>query len=359
VGYSDTMMNTQMIAPDVPYIPSTTDEVPNYVNFNNNEYMNSMYPYNNGVIVNPEISYDQYLNMMNNGMVNMEAYNVPMNATMTMYPSTYPTVPVDTQLTTTTSSYIESFEDIERKRPRKRKRKAAVNLPTAEQLSNIQSYEDGLLSLDSVSFDEYVDRALQFHRFSDDDRNLLRDIRRRIKNRESARKSRKNKRTKMSTLEGQVMELTDETVGLKREIFNLKVENNQLRSEVVYLQNVINSSHASHEMNNMKQVKEEPPLSSNPLPGSAINTQSILLFVILFSFGLLWNLDTNVIFNSSSSFFHGRKQFINEVVRHHAEDPMLDQLLNRIQDDGRCAEEAHKANKDHGEQEKDVEICCF
>jgi len=82
-----------------------------------------------------------------------------------------------------TSVDLYSYVDEEEvKRPKKRKRKSLVDLPEAKDLDNIRRYEDGLLAMDSISFDEYVYNAGLFRKYPEDDKELIRDIRRRIKN---------------------------------------------------------------------------------------------------------------------------------------------------------------------------------
>jgi len=198
------------------------------------------------------------------------------------------------------------YVDDENKRPKKRKRKSSVDLPSPEKLLNVKLYEDSLLALDSQSFDEYVEGAYLKKKFSEEEKDYFRDIRRRIKNRESARKSRKNKRTKLDTLSSQVQELTDETNNLRLDNNNLRQENFQLKNEVVYLQSVISNYNNSYE--SKTSVKPEKA-SSSPM-----SSHSIILFVILFSFGILWNLDSSI-FTSSFNFQNNKHQFIAQNVK--------------------------------------------
>jgi len=209
------------------------------------------------------------------------------------------------------------------------------------------------LVLDSQSFDEYVEGAYLVKKFSEDEKEYFRDIRKRIKNRESARKSRKNKRTKMDTLESQVLELTEESNNLRQENHNLSQENFQLKNEVVYLQSVI-SNYNSYE--SKKSIK--PENSSSPM-----STHSVILFVFLFSFGILWNLDSSI-FNSSFNHLQNNKhQFISQSVKNSlVEDKMLNQLLDKIQSDASRTEDMKYDGDPAFEKsppKKDVEICCF
>jgi len=100
-----------------------------------------------------------------------------------------------------------------------------------------------------------------------------------------------------------------------------------------------------------KSVKEE---SSH----SPMNTNSILLFIFLFSFGLLWNLDFTI-FNSISiqNLQNTKVPFLSQPIKNQ-EDPTINQLLDKIQIEGE--ETKYHSNLIEQKQlKKDVEICCF
>jgi len=241
---------------------------------------------------------------------------------------------------------VSTYVKDENTRPRKRKRKSTVALPAANELVNIniKDYEDSLIALDSQTFDEYVEGAYRFRKYTEEEKEYFRDIRRRIKNRESARKSRMNKRTKLDTLSVQVKDLNDHTSLLIQENEQLKQENFQLKNEVIYLKNIINTH--NHGKQNIS-VKEETK-SSSPM-----GSHSILLFVMLFSFGILWNLDVSI-FNSP--LLHNTKtQFLSTPPPKTIEDPSLDKLLNNMNhDEGQNEETTQRFHN----FKKDVEICC-
>jgi len=254
----------------------------------------------------------------------------------------------------TTSGDMRSYyvSDDENIRPRKRKRKSKVDLPAPNNLKNVKDYEDSLIALDSQTFDEYVEGAYQYRKYSEEEKEYFRDLRRRIKNRESARKSRMNKRTKLDTLSGQVKDLNDHTMLLQQENDSLKRENSQLKNEVIYLKNVISTySYGNHGNNNT--VKEEEPSSSK-----SISTHSILLFVLLFSFGILWNLDVSIF--STSIIQNTKSQFLSQTIQppKSIDDPTLDQLWENIQKENQGSEN-NQDNPNYQHLKKDVEICCF
>jgi len=220
-----------------------------------------------------------------------------------------------------------------------------MNLPSSEKMSNVKLYEDALLSLDSISFDEYIEKSMISRKFSNQEQEIVKDIKRRIKNRESARKSRKIKRNKLDVLEGKVKDLKEENNNLKMEVSHLRIENNQLRNEVVRL----NSPSYSYYSN----IKEDPHISSQ---SKGVTTQSVVFFVILFSFGLLWNLDTNAIISSFGS-KSNKDYFMSNVFQ--AEDPELSKLFNDYEG---YSEEMINNYKNLNEKSKprikDVETCC-
>jgi regulator of replication initiation timing len=242
--------------------------------------------------------------------------------------------------------YTGSVAKDENKRPRKRKRTGTVQLPSPNELTNAKDYEDALIALDSQSFDEYVEGAYRFKKYTEEEKEFFRDIRRRIKNRESARKSRMNKRTKLDTLSVQVQDLNDQTSILIQENEQLKIENYQLKNEVFYLKNIIHAN--NYQVNNIP-VKEETTKSSSP-----IGSHSIFLFVLLFSFGILWNLDVSIF--SSPLLQNAKPQFFSSAPPKAYVDPVFDKLLDNINED--IQENKQDTQRIHN-LKKDVELCCF
>jgi len=326
------------------------------------------YTYEYGGVI---YTYDPVNNVMSPVMNNPQYYNSDVNVP---YLPTYPANSGDamnivsypsSSSTSSLSSSLADYEDTqEYKRPKKRKRKSNVELPQPNMISGVSSYEDALLSLDSVSFDEYIDKANSYQRFTDQEKELIRDIRRRIKNRESARKCRRSRLTKLEILQGKVNEMNEETIILREENSALKVENTKLKNEVFFLQDIINGNQTYlNTYNEVKRpIKEEYQLPSQP--NSVINTQSIFLFVLLFSFGIFWNFDSNML----GSLLKGtnKNHFLTESIE--IEDHMLDQIFDKIKDrnspnkyddhlSSRYTEEHSKYSQKN--YKKDVEICCY
>jgi len=306
-----------------------------------------------GYNYNPES--DRYVDEVENPYNSYSVSSVPTTTTSsTTSSSSYSSITTTSATTSYSSqeevySHLGSYDLEELKRPKKRKRKSTLSLPQPEKFeSDIKFYEDALISLDSISFDEYMDRISIYRRFNQEEKDKLRDIKKRIKNRESARKSRNNKRNKLETLEYQVKDLTEETVTLREEISYLTQENHQLKSEVVYLRNYYSNPETKVEH---KLCKEESK--------SMINGQSILLFVILFSFGIFWNLDGDV-FGTSIGFSSKNNHFRFAETKGTYEDPSLDLLLNKIDSEDISKEDIRSfRDYDPSQPKKDVEICCF
>jgi len=218
-------------------------------------------------------------------------------------------------------------------------------------LTDLKKYEDALMSLDSVSFEEYIGKVMNHKRFTENDNNLVKDIKRRIRNRESARKSRRNKKTKIEVLQDKVSQLNGENLGLKQDVYSLKQdvcnltqENVNLKNEVVYWR----------ELNNKPKSPDTEMNSSAP----GLSTQSVILFVVLFSFGILWNMDiSSVVHNSFGKNYNN--QYVNPMLNRFEEDPLLDKLFeeNLFSSGDTYNSRGYRDHlKDKGR--KDVETCC-
>jgi len=88
-------------------------------------------------------------------------------------------------------------------RPKKKRKKSDGELPEPSEVLDIEDVLNVLVTMDSESFDDYVNQISSFREIglTNDENNLVKDMRRKIKNRESARKCRQNKKNKMELLE--------------------------------------------------------------------------------------------------------------------------------------------------------------
>jgi len=160
-------------------------------------------------------------------------------------------------------------------------------------MNNIDEYQNILVSLDSDVFDDFVAQVTKNREqgLSNEETTVIKDIRRRIKNRESARKCRQNRKNKMGTLEEKIKYLTEDTNELQTDIAAYKRENKCLTDEVQFLQNIINSnpifSTIFQEYTNAPQEKRQELLKNS------LNSQSFFLLAVMFSFGIVFNVDSN------------------------------------------------------------------
>jgi len=116
------------------------------------------------------------------------------------------------------------------------------------------------------------------------EKNELKRQRRLIKNRESAQASRQRKKSRVDELERKVNDLANENSVLKENISALSTENAQLKSEVGFLQAVVNKSGIT----NMFSLS--PTNYTSNFGGKQQNgiPPGLVLMVVLFSFGLFF-----------------------------------------------------------------------
>lgn len=169
-------------------------------------------------------------------------------------------------------------------RPKKRMRNGSFKLPDPDEIKNddMEKYKEILINSDSSSFDSFVQRLSKIKIYSNEEKELIKDIRRKIKNRESARKSRMNKKNKVDDLEKKLKKLTERTHKAKEIMSVLKKENNEIKSEIQFLLNLIKNNPIFANLfneyitNNNKELQEK------------LNFQSYYL-TILYSLGLISN----------------------------------------------------------------------
>jgi len=140
---------------------------------------------------------------------------------------------------------MSSFEDDEeisssgraRKRPR-----LEFELPDPRLIKNVKQHVDEITALDSEHFDEFVRRLEQTRKLPASELNELKKMKRRIHNRESARRSRQDKRDTSSHLEEQVRNLTAQLNEMRLEVATLQANNSQLQNEIEFSSQLIRSS---------------------------------------------------------------------------------------------------------------------
>jgi len=181
----------------------------------------------------------------------------------------------------------------EGKRAKKKRKKNTDDLPHPSNLTNIEAVQNILVNYDSDVFDDYIGQVTKYRdgKLTKDETNNNKDIRRRIKNRESARKCRQNRKNKLETLEEKIKNLGNETQQLQEDISSYKKENQCLTEEVKYLQNIINNNPIFSTI--FQEYSIAPPDKRQEVLENSISSQSFFLLAVMFSFGIVFNVDSN------------------------------------------------------------------
>lgn len=124
-----------------------------------------------------------------------------------------------------------------RKRPR-----IELETPDPRLITNVKHHVDELTALDSEHFDEFVSRLEASRKVSAAEHSELKKMKRRIHNRESARRSRQDKRDHAGHLEEQVRHLADQLAEMRLEVATLQAANSQLKNEIEFSSQLIRSS---------------------------------------------------------------------------------------------------------------------
>lgn len=105
---------------------------------------------------------------------------------------------------------------------------------------------DLLVTLTAAGFDSWLARLTASRELTPEEDATMKMIRRRIRNRESARDSRSNKKNYLQTLQQRVDGLKLQNHKLHMQMSSLRSENKALRDEATYLQNMIRSTPGSY-----------------------------------------------------------------------------------------------------------------
>lgn len=99
---------------------------------------------------------------------------------------------------------------------KRRKRDTAPNLlPPPSQVSNLLKLEGVVDTVDSITFESFIAELRNFRSLSSAEELFIKKVTKKIKNRESARKSRQAKKDHNADLETRVNDLVDQTQELK------------------------------------------------------------------------------------------------------------------------------------------------
>ncbi len=135
-----------------------------------------------------------------------------------------------------------------------------------------------LLSFSTEDFDSYMAHLKGSRDISPEELSELKTVRRRIRNRESARESRSNKKEYVERLQSRVETLKTHNKQLSLQIYGMQSENQSLKEEVIYLQDMIKKTPALENLfnaflyisaNSPTAAMDTPSLTSSIAPASA------------------------------------------------------------------------------------------
>jgi hypothetical protein len=158
---------------------------------------------------------------------------------------------------------------------------------------------------------------------SEEERQLKRQ-RRLIKNRESAQLSRMRKKIYIEELERKVSHLTSENDNLAKQLITVSHDKRKLEEEVIYLRNLMKQT-GQLSTPNSQLVGQPIKQTSNPKLNTSsknVKTAGLCLLVVLFSFGLLFNTNSNDI--ASISQLQPKSAYSARALKSIKEDNMKD-----------------------------------
>eukprot|EP01114_Cavostelium_apophysatum_P006939 TRINITY_DN1854_c0_g1_i1.p1 TRINITY_DN1854_c0_g1~~TRINITY_DN1854_c0_g1_i1.p1 ORF type:complete len:498 (-),score=158.37 TRINITY_DN1854_c0_g1_i1:139-1632(-) len=173
-------------------------------------------------------------------------------------------------------------EEVE-KRPKKRGRKPAQKDFGDADVSSVLLTETELLELSSQDYEDKLKAVLNERELTPAENRKAQDIRRKIKNRESARNSRQKKKDLLQTLADQVKQLQKEKEEIAAHSVHLQKVNKNLTDQVVRLQEE-NQKLKTQKVQDLQSLVNKTSVSS-----ANVKKAGTALLVMLFSFGLLYN----------------------------------------------------------------------
>jgi len=265
-------------------------------------HMNSSVPFSSPLMNNGNIMLDNSYPIFMNGSDHLKLNDFPLNnqtflhnKIMNSGSNGSPEFSSQSTLLPPSSSFPTSspIDDISSGRPSKKRKKNSDGLPDPRELKNIEDVQNILVTIDSNVFDDYISQVTKYRErgLTNEETNIVKDIRRRIKNRESARKCRQNRKNKMESLEEKIKDLNEETHQLQEDIVSYRKENQCLTDEINYLQNVINNNPVFGTI--FQEYSNAPPEKRQEILKTSISSQSFFLLAVMFSFGILFNVDSN------------------------------------------------------------------
>lgn len=199
------------------------------------------------------------------------------------------------------TSLSEMF-DIEKNgmTPPVRKKRKRCELENDKDISMVKLKREQLLKVSSTEFERFIAKLNLGRELSKYEEKEIKRQRRLIKNREYAQEARKKKKQYLKDMESKVEELTEENAELNEKIEVLESEVEYLRNRVAELERIHESASASEDSSLTDYSITEPTF--NPTSGmmdldldpigwsyDSFGT-GLFMMVILFSFGLFFNL---------------------------------------------------------------------
>ena len=167
---------------------------------------------------------------------------------------------------------------------KKRKTNSDVDLDPNTNNGKISFTRNELLQISSDQFDEYVEKLEKFRKLVKEDKKEIVRQRRLIKNRESAKESRRRKKSHVARLEEKVNRLTEMNNTLQSNYNTVTKENMSLKFELDRMRKTLAENgivgSVQSGINNVFRPYEE-------------KTVGTLMFVVLLSFGLFFALSAN------------------------------------------------------------------
>jgi len=116
------------------------------------------------------------------------------------------------------------------------------DLPSPNLMYSVLKFKEPLATLDANSLDEYILQVNKFRTLSIEEKDEVKVIYKRIKNREAARRSRRDKKDHVSDLETEVRQLKSQVEHMRMELASLRTENTFLKNEIQFTSTIISSN---------------------------------------------------------------------------------------------------------------------
>jgi len=149
----------------------------------------------------------------------------------------------------------------------KRKREEIVDAEVKEEvidwsiITNICHYQEELTLMNSEEFVCTIIKIERIRRLTKKESNVVKTIRRRINNRESARSSRDIKRNYQYELNDKVNALTEQVHLVKEQLCSYRATNEALKNEILYLEQLCKGDETDISMSN--DITSSSPTVSN------------------------------------------------------------------------------------------------